>query len=184
MSRRSPHGFTLIELMISVAIVGILASVALPSLSTLQFRSKSAERKFMMQSIYRAIDDVWVRDSRFPADSGGGVTTLNLPDQPNASPGTTKRVWRLASSDPTDHWGKLGLTVEGAVYYSYSAVATASGNRRDITIIAYGDLDGDGIQNVWTKQWNFVNGIKQLRAGSTLDCPDCSYATEDNPETF
>jgi hypothetical protein len=112
------------------------------------------------------------------------VTTLNLPDQPNASPSTTKRPWRLASSDPTDHWSKLALTVEGSVYYSYSAVATSSGNRRDITIIAYGDLDGDGVQNVWTKQWNYLNGVKQLRAGSTLECGDCSYATEDNPDTF
>lgn len=34
------HGFTLIELMVAVAVVGILASIALPSYSAYIFRSK------------------------------------------------------------------------------------------------------------------------------------------------
>jgi prepilin-type N-terminal cleavage/methylation domain-containing protein len=176
--RPSQRGFTLIEIMIVVGIIGILASIAMPLLSHLQLRSKSAERQVIMQAIYRSIDDLWTRDAKFPIDLGASGSLLNLPDQPDTTPTTTKAPWRLTATDPTDHWNKLSLIVEGAVYYRYGGTATMSGGIRTYNLYAYGDLDGDGNQNRWNKMWQWVNDQKQVVSGSTLDCADCTFAEE------
>lgn len=184
MNVRRQRGFTLIELMVSVAIVGILASIAIPSFARMQLRTKSAERTYLMQSIYRAIDDLYVRDARFPTDLGGGFTLLNLPAQPNATPTTSKVAWRTRSLGAGDDWNALALVVDGGVYYRYSGWAYVSAPFRYYYLAAEGDLDGDGLRNIWRKNWVWNGTTKQMIAGSSLSCADCSLAEEENAFTW
>lgn len=54
MKRKLSTGLTLIELMIVVAIIGILAAVAVPNYNQFQARSRQSEAKVNLRSIYVA----------------------------------------------------------------------------------------------------------------------------------
>lgn len=185
MRKGAQRGFTLIELMVAVAIIGILSSIAIPSFSRMQLRARAAERVMLMGAIHRAMDEYWVRDGRFPYDDGAGYTLLYLMyDQPNTTPTTAKRPWRTTALNSLDHWNLLSLGVEGGVYYSYGGYAYKLGRNRVYVIYAYGDLDGDRAQNRWEKQWIWVDGTRQTYAGGTLACPECTVGYETNRWTF
>ena len=181
---RSHRGFTLIEIMIVVVIIGLLSSIAIPSFERLQLRSKQAERRVMVTAIRRGIDELWLRNARFPVDLGGGDSMLLLPDQPDPLPSPLKVAWRRARIDPTDGWNDLAMSVDGGVYFRYGGYAIKVGNRREYYVFAAGDLDGDGVVNRWRMTWTWLSGAKQVQAGLPADWADCSAAVEDNPLTF
>ncbi len=55
MTRRQTNGFTLIELMIVVAIIGILASIAIPSFLRLQARARQSEAATNLKSLFTSM---------------------------------------------------------------------------------------------------------------------------------
>jgi type IV pilus assembly protein PilA len=148
---RCARGFTLIELMVSVAIVGLLSSVALPQYTRATLRARAAERETVMESLSRAVNDIVMAQQRVPGPAcvSGNPCTMSAVANPPGTPGTSKRKfdWTLAV------WRELPMVVDGDAYYSYSFVATdATGDGKDVTlsIVGQGDLDGDGITNVKT----------------------------------
>ncbi len=70
LSLRSQNGFTLVELMVVVAIIGLLSAVAIPNFQKYQARSKTAEAKLQLSAIYTA-------EASFFADYNIYATCLN-----------------------------------------------------------------------------------------------------------
>ena len=60
--KKSTKGFTLIELMIVVAIIGILAAIAIPNFLRFQLKSKSSEGKVNLAAI-RTAEESYLAES-------------------------------------------------------------------------------------------------------------------------
>lgn len=132
---RKNGGFTLVELMIVVALIGTLAAVAIPSFLTYQARSRRAEA-------YANLAAIATSQKSFMATANGFHDTGNSwPDpDPYGGLGTHTMTW---DTDSENAWGELGWAPEGAVFYSYMSNVCCA-NELCFTASAYGDVDGNG----------------------------------------
>jgi type IV pilus assembly protein PilA len=69
MKKTSQQGFTLIELMIVVAIIGILAAVALPAYQDYTARSQVSEALSLSSGAKGAVTEYWTNKGTFPTNN-------------------------------------------------------------------------------------------------------------------
>ncbi len=78
---RNSKGFTLIELMIVVVIIGILAAIAIPNFISMQNRAREGSVKANMHTLQLAVEDFAVQnDGTYPVAADEAAVKGNLPD--------------------------------------------------------------------------------------------------------
>jgi len=70
MKKQMQQGFTLIELMIVVAIIGILAAVALPAYQDYTIRAKISECAGVVAACKTSVSEYYASENSLPANSG------------------------------------------------------------------------------------------------------------------
>ncbi len=127
-------GFTLVELMIVVVILGILAAVAIPAFTRYVKRSKTSEAAGNIAKIYQG------ELTYFQANlERGGVSYVNAGAWPSTSPGANKYAANVALWSTNAQWTNIAFSLDSGHYYQYSSPGSASG----YTAQAFGNLDGD-----------------------------------------
>ncbi len=132
MSRSRPQdAFTLIELMIVVAIIGILASIASSEFYHMLMRARRAETVVMLDGI-RTAEHAYMHEWE---------VYTSCVAQPPVVPGRTQVVFPATIFTSLD-WNLLGWVPDSHVYGQYGVLAPTAD-----TFIAdgYTDIDGDSV---------------------------------------
>ncbi|OGS12510.1 MAG: hypothetical protein A3J70_10965 [Elusimicrobia bacterium RIFCSPHIGHO2_02_FULL_61_10] len=135
-------GFTLIELMIVVAIIGILAAIAIPKFADLINKAKEGSTKGALSSVRSAIQ-VYYGDNEgwFPADSLACVTLnakyiaeIPLAKMPGTGHGDSRLVSPVSAAALADSAGWF--------YYNDTTAAVTWGNF--VVSCTHEDIKGRG----------------------------------------
>jgi type IV pilus assembly protein PilA len=119
MIRKLARGFTLIELMIVVAIIGILAAIAIPNFVKFQCRSKQGEARTNLKAAYVAEDAYRGRNGQYHSLGQAAITDTGPNDMGFNLLGKLRYTYTLtnnATVPPTFDGaaaGKTGIDMSG-----------------------------------------------------------------------
>lgn len=160
-------GFTLIELMIVVAIIGVLAAVAIPAYVNFTRKAKTAEASNNLGAIYQGARSYFeggaIGNNIKGVPSFGAQATMsncNISDDaiaPDEVPQGAPVIINWASTTNADGWKALMFQVQDPVNYQYQALPNEGmcGHVGGETptklydLYAHGDLDGDGVPSTF-----------------------------------
>ena len=157
-------GFTLIELMIVVAIIGILAAIAIPNFLRYQARSRQTEAKTNLGAIFVAETSYFGEQSNY-----GDFTQVGY----GLAGATNRYTYRVGAGTAPDALiqtmqpiaGSLGPCATAAV--AHGITVAAAGVAPGFTATAAGQLDNDTALDQW-----YVNDIKEGLTPNEVDCND------------
>lgn len=153
LNNKTEKGFTLIELMIVVVIIGILAAAAIPAFNQYVQRSKTAETGGNLGAIFKGEATYYSREittTRGFSSTSGTTNYCRVGDDTGGiTPGRQKQQYDYTSTT-AGSFKAIGFLLADPAYFQYDIVSAATSDcdntPSEVSIYtnsAFGDLDGD-----------------------------------------
>ncbi|HYF96982.1 MAG TPA: prepilin-type N-terminal cleavage/methylation domain-containing protein [Patescibacteria group bacterium] len=111
--KRKQSGFTIVELLIVIVVIGILAAIVITTFTGVQKKGRDADRKSDINAIYSQVEVYFAQEGKYPS-----LAQLNSSTFRNAS------LKGLQDDALTDPKGSAATLVDGAAANSYSYEVT------------------------------------------------------------
>jgi prepilin-type N-terminal cleavage/methylation domain-containing protein len=169
MSKR--RAFTLIELMIVVAIIGVLSAVAIPAFMRYIRRSKTTEATMNLRKLFDS--SIAYYNAQPKSDPTGAPLPVAFPDSIAATPAANSccgqpgdKCKPAPATFAANTWQALNFSVDDPFYYWYQYDSSGTAATSVFTAWAFGNLNCDTVYSTFARSGSVQGDRSAVGSGA------------------